>query len=83
MKDYYFIKKLKIKESLKRQYEDIVILSKLSSQKVDIGKSLVGHKNNMKVETGKTNLRGWFLTKWIHNRSKLLGADGPISIFVK
>lgn len=83
MKDYYFIIKLNIKECLKRHYEDIAILPKLSSQKVDIGKSWVGHKNNMRLETGKTNLRGWFLTEWIHNCSKLLGADGPISIFVK
>ena len=61
----------------------IVIVRKLFSRKMDIGKSLVGHKNSMKVVTGKTNLRGWLLTKRIHHCSKLLSADGSIPILVK
>ena len=61
----------------------IVIVRKLFSQRMDIGKSFVGHKKSMKVVTGKTNLRGWLLTKRIHHCSKLLGADGSIPVFVK
>ena len=30
-----------------------------------------------------TNLRGGLLTKWIHNCTKFLGADGSIPVFVK